>query len=42
MVGFVVMIIAWIVIAISAGIDALTKDYFQFGEARYVDEITLL
>src|SRR5271167_2725098 len=35
MVGFGVMIITWIVIAISTGIDALTKDYFQFGEARY-------
>lgn len=35
MVGFGVMIITWIVIAISAGIDGLTKDYFQFGEARY-------
>src|SRR5208282_351461 len=34
MVGFGMMIIAWIVIAISVGIDALTKDYFQFGEAR--------
>jgi NADH:ubiquinone oxidoreductase subunit 5 (subunit L)/multisubunit Na+/H+ antiporter MnhA subunit len=35
MVGFVVMVLAWIVIAISAGIDTLTKDYFQFGGARY-------
>jgi glucan phosphoethanolaminetransferase (alkaline phosphatase superfamily) len=35
MVGFGVMIVTWIVIAISAGIDALTKDYFQFGEAQF-------
>ena len=32
MAGFGVMIITWVVIAISMGIDGLFRDYFHFGE----------